>query len=113
MAAKKISRRNFLGDTGRTLLFGTVATAAIPVFLEGCKKDKDCNTLKEGDLEDLYCNDNYLCTDSRGFTCNPDGGFRCELEGFSCYTVFECSPQNNFNCLPGNSFSKPVGGSGG
>ncbi|MEJ2596267.1 MAG: hypothetical protein P8100_14345 [bacterium] len=113
MRNKKISRRNFLNHTGKTLFFGSVAAAAVPVFLEGCQKEKDCNLLKEGENDDLYCNDNYLCTEAQGFTCDPVGGFHCEVEGFSCYTVFDCLPENNFSCLPTSSYSNPVGGAGG
>ena len=109
---KSVSRRSFLSDTGKTLLFGTVAVAAIPAFLEGCKKDETCNVLKEGDQENHYCNTNYICTDAQGFACPATGGFQCEIEGFSCYTVFSCTPENNFYCQPSNSFSNPVGGSG-
>jgi hypothetical protein len=116
MAGKKkkmVSRRSFIGDTGKTLFFGTVVSAAIPVFLEGCKKEGDCNMLKEGEQENLYCNDNYLCFDPQGFACNPEGGFQCEIKGFSCYSVFECTPSNAFGCLPGTRFHNPTGGSGG
>ena len=109
---KEVSRRSFIFDTGKTLLFGSLAAAAIPVFLEGCKKDENCNVLKDGDGGSHYCNENYICTDSQGFACPAPGEFQCEVEGFSCYTVFSCTAENTFNCIPSTIFSNPVGGSG-
>jgi len=110
---KSINRRSFISDTGKTLLFGTIAAAAIPSFLEGCNKEGDCNILKEGDEGSHYCDTEYLCTDSRGFSCPAPGGFQCEVEGFSCYTIFSCSPESNFYCQPSSSFTDNVGGGGG
>ena len=108
---KQVSRRSFLSDSGKTLLFGSLAAAAIPTFLEGCAKDEACNVLRE-DGQNHYCNDEYICTDSQGFACPASGRFDCEVEGFSCYTVFSCTPESNFSCQPSSSFANNVGGGG-
>ena len=109
---KQVSRRSFLSDSGKTLLFGSLAAAAIPTFLEGCAKDEACNVLREDGHGNHYCNDEYICTDSQGFACPAAGRFDCKDDGFSCYTVFNCTPESNFSCLPSSSFSHNVGGGG-
>lgn len=109
---KSTSRRSFISDAGKTLIFGTIATAAVPAFLEGCSNNDNCNILKEGDDGNHYCNTEYLCTDAKGFSCPPPGGFQCEIEDFACYTVFSCSPESNFYCQPSSSYTDNVGGGG-
>jgi len=109
---KAINRRSFISDTGKTLLYGSFAATAIPLFLEGCSKDENCNVLKEGDDGNHYCNDNYICTDSQGFACPAPGGYQCGPDDFSCFTVFSCTPENKFFCQPDSSYSHNVGGSG-
>jgi len=111
---KPVSRRSFISDTGKTILYGTLVSAAIPAFLAGCKKENPCNVLKEGENGDHYCDDYYICTDSQGFTCPPTGAFGCgtDTELFSCYVVFSCTPENNFYCHPSSSYANNVGGAG-
>ncbi len=106
-----ISRRSFISDTGKTLFYGTLITSAIPAFLSGCGQDS-CNTLKEGENGNHYCDDYYVCTDSRGFNCPSDGEFKCGTAFFSCYVEFNCTPTNNFSCQPSTSYTNPRGGVG-
>lgn len=109
---KPISRRSFLSDTGKTLLYGTLATAAIPTFLQSCKKDENCDVLKEGENGAHFCDTYYLCTDSRGFTCPTTGDFLCGTKLFGCYTVFACTPSTKFYCQKGSAYYNDKGGAG-
>jgi len=109
---KAVSRRSFISDTGKTILYGTLVSAAIPAFLAGCKKDDSCNVLKEGDNGEHYCDDYYVCTDSRGFTCPSTGEFHCGVQLFGCYVVFTCTLANNFYCQPSSSYYNDKGGAG-
>ena len=108
-----LSRRNFITDTGKTIFYGALISTAIPAFIAGCKKDDSCNQLKEGEQGDHFCDDYYVCTDSRGFACPSTGEFQCGDELFSCYVVFTCTPSNNFFCQPSTAYNNPKGGAGG
>lgn len=109
---KAIKRRSFISDTGKTLLFGTLATTAITTFFEGCKKEDGDHVLKNGDNGDHYCDDYYVCLDSRGFNCPSTGEFMCGTEIFSCYVLFTCTPENSFQCQPSSAYHSDKGGAG-
>jgi hypothetical protein len=108
---QQLSRRSFLSDAGKTIFFGTLVTTAIPTFLAGCSKES-CNNLKEGSSGNHYCDDYYVCTDSRGFTCPSTGEFSCGSDIFSCTVEFSCTPSNNFSCQPSTAYTYPKGGAG-
>jgi hypothetical protein len=108
---KALSRRSFISDASKTVLYGTVVSSAIPVFLSGCGKNA-CNELKTLEKGGHYCDSYYVCSDSRGFTCPASGEFQCGTEVFSCVVEFNCTPSNNFSCQPSSAYSDPKGGAG-
>jgi len=112
---KSISRRGFLSNTSKTLLFATASASTIPAFLTSCKKEEiveDTTNVLELKGGAFHCHngDGFICPDP-GFTC-PDNNFHCH-DLFECHTDFSCDETNNFQCLGQGAYTIHLGGQGG